>query len=79
MLLILSTGGIFTQLAEMVAVQGEQIQRIDADTEDVLENVEGAQRELLKYWNRVSGNRWLVAKMFGVLMIFFLLWVLIAG
>jgi len=27
----------------------------------------------------VQGNRWLVAKMFGVLMIFFLLWVLIAG
>lgn len=65
--------------AEMVSQQGEQIQRIDADTEDVLENVQGAQRELLKYWNRVSGNRWLVAKMFGVLMIFFLLWVLIAG
>jgi len=59
--------------------QGEQIQRIDADTEDVVDNIEGAQRELLKYWNRVSGNRWLVAKMFGVLMIFFLLWVLIAG
>ncbi|KAF2436442.1 t-SNARE [Tothia fuscella] len=72
-------GGIFTQLAQMVSEQGEQIQRIDADTEDVLENVQGAQRELLKYWNRVSGNRWLVAKMFGVLMIFFLLWVLIAG
>ena len=44
-----------------------------------VQNVEGAQRELLKYWNRMSGNRWLVAKMFGVLMIFFLLWVLIAG
>jgi syntaxin 5 len=72
-------GGLFTQLAEMVSIQGEQIQRIDADTEDTLDNVEGAQRELLKYWNRVSGNRWLVAKMFGVLMIFFLLWVLIAG
>jgi syntaxin 5 len=76
---ILELGGMFTQLAQMVQEQGEQIQRIDADTEDVLENVEGAQRELLKYWNRVSGNRWLVAKMFGVLMIFFLLWVLIAG
>jgi syntaxin 5 len=72
-------GGLFAQLAEMVSIQGEQIQRIDADTEDTLDNVEGAQRELLKYWNRVSGNRWLVAKMFGVLMIFFLLWVLIAG
>ena len=63
----------------MVTEQGEQIQRIDADTEDVLDNVAGAQRELLKYWSRVQGNRWLVAKMFGVLMIFFLLWVLIAG
>ena len=72
-------GGMFVQLAEMVSIQGEQIQRIDADVEDTLENVEGAQRELLKYWNRVSGNRWLVAKMFGILMIFFLLWVLIAG
>jgi syntaxin 5 len=72
-------GSMFVQLAQMVQEQGEQIQRIDADTEDVLENVEGAQAELLKYLSRVSGNRWLIAKMFGVLMIFFLLWVLIAG
>jgi syntaxin 5 len=62
-------GSIFGQLAQMVSEQGEQIQRIDANTEDVIENVEGAQRELMKYWNRVQGNRWLVAKMFGVLMI----------
>ncbi|KAM3089551.1 Integral membrane protein SED5 [Clarireedia jacksonii] len=65
-------GGIFGQLATMVSEQSEMIQRIDANTEDVVDNVEGAQRELLKYWSRVSGNRWLVAKMFGVLMIFFL-------
>jgi syntaxin 5 len=62
-------GGIFSQLAQMVSEQGEQIQRIDANTEDVVDNVEGAQRELMKYWSRVQGNRWLVAKMFGVLMI----------
>lgn len=72
-------GSIFGQLAGMVSEQSEMIQRIDANTEDVVDNVAGAQRELLKYWGRVSGNRWLVAKMFGVLMIFFLLWVLIAG
>lgn len=47
------------------------IQRIDANTEDVVDNVQGAQRELMKYWSRVSGNRWLVAKMFGVLMVCF--------
>lgn len=45
------------------------VQRIDANTEDVVDNVEGAQKELMKYWSRVSGNRWLVAKMFGVLMV----------
>ncbi|KAK4125139.1 t-SNARE [Parathielavia appendiculata] len=72
-------GSIFGQLAAMVSEQSEMIQRIDANTEDVVDNVEGAQKELLKYWSRVSGNRWLIAKMFGVLMVFFLLWVLIAG
>lgn len=65
-------GGIFGQLATMVSEQSEMIQRIDANTEDVVDNVDGAQRELMKYWNRVSSNRWLIAKMFGVLMIFFL-------
>ncbi|CAI7657551.1 hypothetical protein N7533_001200 [Penicillium manginii] len=72
-------GGIFGQLATMVSEQSEMIQRIDANTDDVVDNVQGAQRELMKYWTRVSGNRWLIAKMFGVLMIFFLLWVLISG
>lgn len=65
-------GSIFGQLAQMVSEQSEQIQRIDANTEDVVDNVQGAQKELLKYWSRVSSNRWLIAKMFGVLMIFFL-------
>lgn len=72
-------GSIFGQLATMVSEQSDMIQRIDANTEDVVDNVEGAQRELLKYWSRVSSNRWLMAKMFGVLMIFFLLWVLVSG
>lgn len=57
----------FGQLAAMVSEQSEMIERIDANTEDVVDNVEGAQKELLKYWSRVSGNRWLLAKMFGVL------------
>lgn len=36
------------------------ISRIDADTDDVVDNVGGAQVELLKYWNRVSGNRYVL-------------------
>ena len=37
-------GGIFGQLASMVSEQSEMIQRIDANTEDVVDNVQGAQR-----------------------------------
>lgn len=36
-------GQIFSQLAHMIAVQGEQVTRIDADTEDIAANVSGAQ------------------------------------
>jgi syntaxin 5 len=71
-------GGIFGQLAQMVGEQREMIQRIDHETEDVVANVEGGQRELLKYFASISSNRWLMVKMFGVLMIFFLLWVLVS-
>ena len=62
-------GGIFGQLAQMVSEQSEMIQRIDANTDDVVDNVQGAQRQLLRYWTRVSSNRWLIAKMLGVLMV----------
>ncbi|KAL2065253.1 hypothetical protein VTL71DRAFT_2922 [Oculimacula yallundae] len=36
-------GGIFGQLASMVSEQSEMIQRIDANTEDVVDNVQGTQ------------------------------------
>lgn len=37
-------GQIFSQLATMVAIQGEVVTRIDADTEEIATNVSGAQR-----------------------------------
>lgn len=63
-------GQIFTQLANMVAEQRETVQRIDADTLDIASNVSGAQRELLKYYASISSNRWLMLKVFGVLIVF---------
>lgn len=66
---ITELGGIFSQLATMVGEQTEMIQRIDAHTDEVVDHVQGAHRELMKYWSRVSGNRWLIAKMFGILMV----------
>ncbi|CAH6723615.1 integral membrane protein Sed5p [[Candida] jaroonii] len=71
-------GNLFQQLATMVSEQGETIQRIDQNVEDINLNISGAQRELLKYYNNISSNRWLFLKIFGVLIIFFLIWVLVS-
>ena len=54
----------------MVAEQRETVQRIDADTIDIASNVSGAQRELLKYYASISSNRWLMLKVFGILIVF---------
>ncbi|KAF9270016.1 t-SNARE [Marasmius fiardii PR-910] len=75
---IAELGQIFTQLANMVAEQRETVQRIDADTMDIASNVSGAQRELLKYYASISSNRWLMLKIFGVLIVVCLIFVLIS-
>ncbi|WVQ69598.1 uncharacterized protein L199_007818 [Kwoniella botswanensis] len=75
---IAELGSIFSQLAGMVAEQRETVQRIDADTTDIAANVTGAQRELLKYYASISSNRWLMLKIFGVLIIFFLVFILVS-
>lgn len=67
---IAELGQIFTQLANMVAEQRETVQSIDADTMDIASNIGGAQRELLKYYASISSNRWLMLKVFGVLIVF---------
>ncbi|KZO95950.1 putative syntaxin [Calocera viscosa TUFC12733] len=71
-------GQIFVQLSRMVAEQGETVQRIDADTTDIATNVSAAQRELLKYYTSISSNRWLMLKIFGVLIVFFLIFILVS-
>ena len=44
--------------------------RIDENIDETLSNVDSAQTQLLKYLNTISSNRWLVMKIFGVLMVF---------
>ncbi|XP_047341868.1 syntaxin-32-like [Impatiens glandulifera] len=65
-------GNIFNQLATLVSQQGEIAIRIDENMDESLANVEGAQGALLKYLNNISSNRWLMIKVFFVL-IFFLM------
>ncbi|KAF1804149.1 t-SNARE [Mucor lusitanicus] len=70
---IAELGGIFQQLATMVAEQRETIQRIDQNTDDIEMNVLGAQSELLKYYQNISTNRALIIKIFVTIILFFLL------
>ncbi|CAL8467072.1 g6608 [Coccomyxa elongata] len=68
-------GGIFQQLAHMVQEQGELAIRIDENVDDTLANVDSAQAQLLKYLNTISSNRWLVMKIFMVLLVFLVIFV----
>uniref|UniRef100_H9GMR9 Syntaxin-5 n=1 Tax=Anolis carolinensis TaxID=28377 RepID=H9GMR9_ANOCA len=72
---IVELGSIFQQLAHMVKEQEETIQRIDANVEDAQLNVEGAHTEILKYFQSVTSNRWLMVKIFLILIVFFIIFV----
>ena len=82
-------GQIFKQLANLVAEQGETIQRyvetvfssnfahfrIDMNVEETSLQVESAHMELLKYFKNISKNRWLAVKVFGTLIVFFIIFI----
>lgn len=72
---IVELSNIFKELTVMVQQQGEVAIRIDNDVEDTLANVEGAQGQLLRYLDRISSNRWLILKVFFVLIVFLLIFV----
>lgn len=73
---IVELGGIFQQLAHMVKEQDEMVERIDSNVQDAEMNIEAAHGEILKYFQTVSKNRWLMIKIFGVLIFFFIFFVI---
>jgi hypothetical protein len=67
---IAELGQMFQHFAGLVAEQGDLVQRIDSDIEDTVANVDAGQSELLKYYKSISSNRWLIFKVFIVLVLF---------
>jgi syntaxin 5 len=61
-----------------VAEQGEMAVRIDENVEDTVSNVEGAQAQLMKYYKTISSNRWLAMKVFSVLLLFAVMFIIFA-
>ena len=74
---IVELGSMFQQLAGMIKEQDEAIQRIDSNIDDVDLNVSQAHGELLKYFQSVTSNRWLMIKIFAILIIFFVSFVVL--
>jgi len=66
---------MFSQLATMVKEQDELVHRIDANVDDAEMNVEAAHTELLKYFKNISSNRWLMLKVFGIVIFFFVVFI----
>jgi syntaxin 5 len=63
-------GSIYQQLAHMISQQGEAVQRIDMNIESMQMNVQRGQEQLMRYLRSVSSNRWLMIKIFAVLIVF---------
>ena len=50
-------------------------QRIDENVDETLANVDQAKAQLMRYLTTISSNRWLLAKAFGVLMLFLVIFI----
>lgn len=75
---IVELGTVFNQLAHIVQDQGETITRIDMNISETTANVEAAHDALLRYFASINSNRWLILKVFGVLFVFFIVFVVFA-
>jgi syntaxin 5 len=68
--------GIFTELSVLTMQQDEMIRSIEDDLEDVSVNVEEGHKQLLQYLPKVTQNRWLYLKIFGVLLFFMIVFLI---
>eukprot|EP01156_Anaeramoeba_ignava_P020075 Anaeramoba_ignava/c12699_g1_i2.p1 GENE.c12699_g1_i2~~c12699_g1_i2.p1 ORF type:complete len:148 (+),score=48.16 c12699_g1_i2:597-1040(+) len=68
---------VFNQLSVIINEQDVQIDWIEKNVEDTLVNVEKGETELTKYMQSLKSNRWLIFKIFIVLIIFIIIFSLI--
>ena len=68
---------MFVRLADVIAQQDFQVQRIDEATKGALDNFLEGQKQLEEYYKKIMNNKWLILKIFGILMVFILIFVLV--
>ena len=68
---------MFTDLFEMIAAKDYDIVRIDENLQDALDNLNEGQRQMEKYYEKVKNNKWFILKIFAVLFVFAMIFILI--
>lgn len=68
---------MYVRLSEILAAQDYDVFRIDANTEDALTSIKEGHNQLLKYYDRIKGNKCLMLKIFLVIIVFSLIFILI--
>ncbi len=57
-------------MGDIIAEQEMMTMRVDQDITDATENMQGAERQLHKYYKRISSNRMLILKVMGIVLFF---------
>lgn len=66
-------GSMYQQLANMISTQGELVQRIDLQLEDVQINMRRGRLQLERYLQNLSSNQWIMIKIFTIILVFIIL------
>jgi len=69
-------GTIFHRLASMISQQQELIERVDEDVETVISNTGKARNILIKAYENASSNRGLYTKIFAIMTIFVIFFII---
>ena len=74
---IAELGQVYTDFVQILSSQRDMAQRIDDNVLDMEMNVVEGHTQLNKYFNNMSNNRWLISKVFAVLIVFFFTFVIV--
>lgn len=68
---------LFVQLADIISQHDYAIDRIDQNTQEAINNMDKGLNQLKDYYNKVKGNKKLMIKIFAILLVFAIVFILI--
>jgi syntaxin 5 len=69
--------GMFSEIASQLSIHSEFIQRIDMNLDSAAANISSAQEQLLIFWNSIQNSRYLYLKIFGIVLFFIIVFMML--